>query len=92
MPSAQKILLDFRQKLLEYKRKRIQKQNVKWLRGLKLTVNNRRRLDLLQNPKEYFNIRLERERHSRKFKVKQNVFKVNVKALPFPDQSAGVRQ
>ena len=65
---------------------------MKRLRGLKLAVNNRRRLDLLQNPKEYYQIRLERERHSRKFKVKQNVSKVKVKALPFLDHSAGVQQ
>ena len=35
---------------------------------------------------------MERERHSRKFKVKQNVYKVNVKTLPFQDNSEGVRQ
>ena len=55
-------------------------------------MNNRRRLDILRNPKEYYQIRLERERHSRKFKVKQKVYKVNVKSLPFQDNSEGVRQ
>ncbi|XP_022295019.2 uncharacterized protein LOC111105138 [Crassostrea virginica] len=92
MPSARKILLETRRKLLEYKRNRIQKENVKRLKHLKSAVNNRRRLDLFENPEDYYNIRLDRERHSRKFKVKQNVYKVNVKPLPFHDQSEGVRQ
>ena len=78
--------------LLEHKRKRIHRENVKRLRELKLSVNNRRRLDILQNRKEYYQVRLERERHSRKFKVKQNVYKVKVKILPFRDNSEGVRQ
>ena len=72
MPSAQQILLEAQGKLLEHKRKRIQKENVKRLRELKLPVNNRRRLDILRNPREYYQVRLERERHSLKFKVKQN--------------------
>ena len=75
MRSAQQILLETRRKLLEHKRKRIHRENVKRL--LKLSVDNRRRLDILQNPKEYYQVRLERERHSRKFKVKQNVYKMN---------------
>ena len=77
MPFAQQILLGTRRNFLEHKRKRIHRENVKRLRELKLSVNNRRRLDILRNPKEYYQIRLERERHSRKFKVKQNVYKVN---------------
>ena len=92
MPSARQILLETRRNLLEHKRKRIHRENVKRLRELKLSVNNRRRLDILRNPKEYYEVRLERERHSRKFKVKQNVYKVNVKTLPFRDHSEGVRQ
>ena len=67
MPSAQQILLETRRKLLEHKRKRIHRENVKRLWELKLSVNNRRRLDILRNPKEYYQVRLERERHSRKF-------------------------
>lgn len=74
MPSAQQILLEARRKLLEHKRKLIHKENVKRLQELKLSVNNRRRLDILRNPREYYQVRLERERHSRKFKVKQNVY------------------
>ena len=92
MPSAQKILLETRQKLLEYQRKKIQKQNVKRLRELRLSLNNHRRLRLLQDPKEYYQIGMERERHPRKFKVKQKVYKVNVNILPVQDQSPGVRQ
>ena len=65
---------------------------MKRLRRLKLFVDNCRRLDILQNPKAYYKVSLERERHSRKFKVKQNVYKVNVKTLPFRDKSEGVRQ
>ena len=65
---------------------------MKRLRRLKLSVDNRRRLGILQNPKEYYKVNLERERHSRKFKMKQNVYKVNVKTLPFRDNSEGVRQ
>ena len=57
-----------------------------------MSVNNRRRLDILQNPREYYQVRLERERHSRKFKVKQNGYKVNVKTLLFQDLSEEVRQ
>ena len=86
MPSARQILLETRKNLLEHKRKRIQGENVKRLRRLKLSVDNRRRLDILQNPKEYYKISLERERHSRKFKVKQNVYKVNVKNFTFSGQ------
>ena len=92
MPSVRQILLETRKNLLEHKRKRIQQENVKRLRRLKLYVDNRRRLDILQNPEEYYKINLERERHSRKFKVKQNVYKVNVKTLPFRDNSEGVKQ
>ena len=65
---------------------------MKRLRELRLSVDNRRRLEVLQNPKEYYQIRFERKRHSRKFKVKQNVYKVNVKTLPFRDHSEGVKQ
>ena len=92
MPSARQILLETRKNLLEHKRKRIDGENVKRLRRLKLSVDNRQRLDILQNPKEYYKVSLERERHSRKFKVKQNVYKVNLKTLPFRDNSDGVRQ
>ncbi|XP_022298821.2 uncharacterized protein LOC111107766 [Crassostrea virginica] len=92
MPSVRQILLETRKNLLEHKRKRIQQENVKRLRRLKSSVDNHRRLDILQNPEEYYKVNLERERHSRKFKVKQNVYKVNVKTLPFRDNSKGVRQ
>ena len=57
MPSAQRILLETRTNLLEHKRKRIHRENVKRLRELKLSVNNRRRLDILRNPKEYYQVR-----------------------------------
>ena len=81
MPFVRQILLEKRKNLLEHKRKRIHGENVKRLRRLKLSVDNRRLLDILQNPKEYYKVNFERERHSRKFKVKQNVYKVNVKTL-----------
>lgn len=92
MTSAKRLLFDAQQKLREYRWRQLQKNNVKRLRELRLHVNNVRRLRLLRSQKEYYKLRLDRERQSRKFKVKQNVYKVTFRPLPERDNSPLVRR
>ena len=86
----QKTAIDAQQKLREYRWKQLQKNKVKRLRELRLHVNNVRRLSLLRSQKEYYKLRFDRERQSRKFKVKQNVYKVSFRPLPDISSSENV--
>lgn len=68
------------------------KRNEELLRHLRLYRKNLQRLrELAKKAEKYYQIKLDRRRHSRKFKVQENVYNVNVKPLPEKDHSPFVR-
>lgn len=76
---------------LKQKRVRLLKRNEE-LRHLRLYRKNLQRLrELAKKAEKYYQIKLDRGRHSRKFKVQENVYNVNFKPLPEKDHSPFVR-
>lgn len=77
---------------LKQKRIRLLKRNEELLRHLRLYRKNLQRLrELAKKAEKYYQIKLDRGRHSRKFKVQENVYNVNFKPLPEKDHSPFVR-
>lgn len=74
------ILLN-KSRLLRYKRKRLIDQNLKLLKKKKAV----RKAVKKKVVSDFYNVRLDRGRQSRKFKVKQNVYTVSFR--PFPQKS-----
>lgn len=86
MNSKQNILLN-QLRLLKQKRKRIQEQ-LRQLKKKKVVNKNIKRKVV----SEYYKIRLDKGRQSRKCKVKQNVYTVNFRAFPEKSDSHFVRR
>lgn len=74
------ILLN-KSRLLRYKRKRLIDQNLKLLKKKKAVKKAVKKKVV----SDFYNVRLDRGRQSRKFKVKQNVYTVSFR--PFPQKS-----
>lgn len=77
MKSKEKILLTQLQ-LLKHKRKRLKEESLRRINQSKRTKKKRKVVS------DYYNIRLDRGRQSRQFKVKQNVYAVSFH--PFPSE------
>lgn len=77
MKSKEKILLTQLQ-LLKHKRKRLKEESLRRINQSERTQKKRKVVS------DYYNIRLDRGRQSRKFKVKQNVYAVSFH--PFPSE------
>ena len=74
------ILLN-KSRLLRYKRKRLIDQNLRLLKKKKAVKKAVKKKVV----SDFYNVRLDRGRQSRKFKVKQNVYTVSFR--PFPQKS-----
>lgn len=74
MKSKEKILLTQLQ-LLKHKKKRLKEESLRRINKSKRTQKKRKVVS------DYYNIRLDRGRKSRKFKVKQNVYTVSFHPL-----------
>lgn len=85
MKSKEKILLTQLQ-LLKHKRKRLKEESLRRINKSKSTQKKRKVVS------DYYNIRLDRGRQSRKFKVKQNVYTVSFHPFPQKSQNDFVRR
>lgn len=85
MKSKEKILLTQLQ-LLKHKRKRLKEESLRRINKSKRTQKKRKVVS------DYYDIRLDRGRQSRKFKVKQNVYTVSFHPFPQKSQNDFVRR
>lgn len=98
LTSIKKSLLREQRRLREYRLKqerlKLRKENNQILQHLRLFRRNLQRKKKLAQTREkskYYQIRLDRGRRSRKFKVQENVYNVNFKPIPQKDHSPFVR-
>lgn len=98
LTSIKKSLLREQRRLREYRLKQerlnLRKENNEILRHLRLFRRNlqrKKKLAQTREKSEYYKIRLDRGRRSRKFKVQENVYNVNFKPIPQKDHSPFVR-
>lgn len=98
LTSIKRSLLREQRRLKEYRLKqerlKLRKENNQILQHLRLFRRNLQRKKKLAQTREkskYYQIRLDRGRRSRKFKVQENVYNVNFKPIPQKDHSPFVR-
>lgn len=80
-------ILRNKSRLLKYKRKRLIERNLKVLKRKPVNKSVKKKV-----VSDFYNIRLDRGRQSRKFKVKQNVYTVSFRPFPKKSESGFVKR